>query len=109
MLADLTATSVVVEYRGRLARFRVEHLEAALAPQGRRVVVVEDGEVDDDPVRDVTEVLVFLCARRYGRGGARNRAEKAPAPYRERTRSGSSKSRFRSSRARPASAPSRMR
>lgn len=67
----------MVEHRDRLARFGVEHLEAALSAQGRRVVVVDEGEVDDDLVRDVTEVLTSLCARLYGRRGARNRAEKA--------------------------------
>lgn len=77
LLADPSATTVVVEHRDRLARFGVEHLESALGAQGRRVVVVDSGEVDDDLVRDMTEVLVSFCARLYGRRGARNRAEKA--------------------------------
>ena len=77
LLADTTATTVVVEHRDRLARFGVEHLEAALSAQGRRVLVVDPGEVDDDLVRDMTEVLTSFCARLYGRRGARNRAEKA--------------------------------
>jgi putative resolvase len=67
----------VVEHRERLARFGVEHLEAALAAHGRRVVVMEAGEVDDDLVGDTTEVLTSFCARLYGRRGARNRADKA--------------------------------
>jgi putative resolvase len=77
LLADATAVTVVVEHRDRLARFGVEHLEAALAAHGRRVVVVDDGEVDDDLVGDMTEVLTSFCARLYGRRGARNRAVKA--------------------------------
>jgi putative resolvase len=77
LLADPTATTIVVEHRDRLARFGVEYLEAALAAQGRRVLVVETGEMDDDLVRDVTEVLTSFCARLYGRRGARNRADKA--------------------------------
>jgi putative resolvase len=77
LLSDASVTTVVVEHRDRLARFGVEHLEAALSAQGRRIVVVQDGEVEDDLVGDVTEVLTGLCARLYGRGGARNRAEKA--------------------------------
>ena len=77
LLADATAVTVVVEHRDRLARFGVEHLEAALAAHGRRVVVVDDGEVDDDVVGDMTEVLTSFCARLYGRRGARNRAVKA--------------------------------
>lgn len=77
LLTDATATTIVVEHRDRLARFGVEYLEAALSAQGRRVVVVDDGEVQDDLVRDMTEVLTSFCARLYGRRGARNRAEKA--------------------------------
>ncbi len=77
LLADPTATHIVVEHRDRLARFDIEHLEAALSAQARRIVVVEGGEVDDDLVRDVTEALTSFCARLYGRRGARNRAEKA--------------------------------
>ena len=77
LLADATATTIIVEHRDRLARFGVEHLEAALSAQGRKIVVVDDGEVDDDLVRDMTEVLTSFCARLYGRRGARNRAEKA--------------------------------
>ena len=77
VLADATATTLVVEHRDRLARFGVEHLEAALSAQGRRIVVVERSEVDSDLVRDMTEVLTSFCARLYGRQGARNRAVKA--------------------------------
>lgn len=77
VLADPTAAIIVVEHRDRLARFGVEHLEAALSAQGRRVAVVDSGEVEDDLVRDMTEVLTSFCARLYGRRGARNRAEKA--------------------------------
>ena len=77
LLSDSAVTTIVVEHRDRLARFGVEHLEAALSAQGRTVAVVDDGEVADDLVRDMTEVLTSFCARLYGRRGARNRAEKA--------------------------------
>lgn len=55
----------------------VELVEAALSATGRRLVVLDDGEVEDDLVRDMVEVLTSLCARLYGRRSARNRAEKA--------------------------------
>ena len=77
LLADATVATIVVEHRDRLARFGVENLEAALSAQGRRVMVADPGETDDDLVRDMTEVLTSFCARLYGRRGARNRAEKA--------------------------------
>jgi putative resolvase len=65
---------IVVEHRDRLARFGVEDLDAALAAQGRRVLVADPGETADDLVRDMIEVLTSMCARLYGRRGARNRA-----------------------------------
>ena len=77
LLADPTVTMIVVEHRDRLARFGVEYLEAALAAQGRRLVVVDPSEVTDDLVRDMIDVLTSFCARLYGRRGARNRALRA--------------------------------
>ena len=77
ILADPSATVIVVEYRDRLARFGVGHLGAALAAQGRRVLVAGPGETADDLVRDMIEVLTSMCARLYGRRGARNRALRA--------------------------------
>ena len=77
VLSDPSASVIVVQYRDRLARFGVEHLQAALAAQGRRIVVVDDGETTDDLVRDMIEVLTSMCARLYGRRGARNRAMRA--------------------------------
>ncbi|MCZ9635303.1 IS607 family transposase [Rhodococcus sp. BH5] len=77
VLSDPSASVVVVEHRDRLARFGVEHLEAALSAQGRRIVVTDEGETEDDLVRDMIEVLTSMCARLYGRRGARNRAMRA--------------------------------
>jgi putative resolvase len=77
VLSDPDATVIVVEHRDRLARFGVEHLEAALSGQGRRIVVADPGETTEDLVRDMIEVLTSMCARLYGRRGARNRAMRA--------------------------------
>lgn len=77
LLADPKATTVVVEHRDRLGRMNIELAEAALSAAGRRLVVLDPGEVDGDLVRDMTGVLTFFCARLYGRRSARNRAEKA--------------------------------
>jgi putative resolvase len=41
LLADASVAALIVEHRDRLARFGVEYLEAALAAQGRRIVVIE--------------------------------------------------------------------
>lgn len=77
ILSDPSVTVIVVEHRDRLARFGMEHLHAALAGHGRRIVVVDAGETADDLVRDMIEVLTSMCARLYGRRGARNRAMRA--------------------------------
>ena len=77
LLADPKVTAVVVEHRDRLGRMNTELVESALAAHGRRLVVLDDGEVDDDLVRDMVEVLTSFCSRLYGRRSARNRALKA--------------------------------
>ena len=77
ILSDPSAWVVVVEHRDRLARFGVEDLEAALSAQGRTIIVADQRERTDDLVRDMIEVLTSMCARLYGRGGARNRAMRA--------------------------------
>jgi putative resolvase len=77
MLADPRVSIVVVEHRDRLGRMNTELVQAALSAHGRRLVVLDCGEVTDDLVRDMVEVLTSLCAGLYGRRGARNRAIKA--------------------------------
>ena len=68
---------IVVEHRDRLMRFGLEYVEAALAAQGRRLVVLDGAEITDDIVRDLHEVIVSMCARLYGKRTAKNRAKKA--------------------------------
>jgi putative resolvase len=77
LLAGPAVTTVVIEHRGRLARMNTELVEAALAARGRHLAVPGPGELDDDLVRDMAEVLTSFCARLYGRRSARNRARRA--------------------------------
>jgi putative resolvase len=77
LLRDKEVDTILVEHRDRFCRFGAEYVEAALAAQGRRLVVVDPSEVDDDLVRDATELLTSLCARLYGRRSASNRAKRA--------------------------------
>lgn len=77
ILADPTVGTIIVEHRDRLARVNAGLVESALAAQGRRLIVVDDSELDDDLMRDMTEVLTSLCARLYGRRAARSKAEAA--------------------------------
>lgn len=77
LLRDPAVSTIVVEHRDRFARFGAEYVEAALAAQDRRLLVVDPAEVDDDLVPDVTEILTSLYARLYGRRAAANRARRA--------------------------------
>jgi predicted site-specific integrase-resolvase len=79
LLRDPSVSAIAVEHRGRFARFGAEYVEAALAAQGRRLMVADPSEVDDDLVRDVTEILTSLCARLYGRRAAADRAARVVA------------------------------
>ena len=83
LVADGTVGTIVVEHRERLSRFGFEYVEAALAGRGARILVMDEGELEDDLVRDVTEVMTSLCARLYGRRSARRRAERALAAAQE--------------------------
>ena len=77
LLSDPAVTVIVVEHRDRLARFGVEHLQAALSATGRSIIVLDPDEVKEDLARDMAEVLTSMCARRYGPGSARKRADAA--------------------------------
>ncbi|GAB1816738.1 IS607 family transposase [Mycobacterium sp. MUNTM1] len=79
LLRDPAVQRIVVEHRDRFCRFGSEYVEAALAAQGRELVVVDSAEVDDDLVRDMTEILTSMCARLYGKRAAANRAKRAVA------------------------------
>lgn len=76
LLRDPSVTRIVVEHRDRFARFAVEYVEAALAATGRELIVVDPAELDDDLVRDMTEILTSFCARLYGKRAAANRAQR---------------------------------
>src|SRR5258705_9867044 len=75
LLRDPSVGRIVVEHRDRFCGFGSEYVEAALAAQGRELVVVDSAEVDDDLVRDMTEILTSMCARLYGKRAAANRAK----------------------------------
>lgn len=77
VLSDPSVTLVVVEHRDLLALFGAGLTGAAVAVAGRRVLVADAGEAGDDLVRDMIEVLAWMCGRLYGRGGARDRALRA--------------------------------
>jgi putative resolvase len=77
ILSDPSVMVIVVEQGDRLARCGSERFDAVLGSAGRRVLVADPGETSGDRVRDMIEVLTSMCARLYGRGGARDRAMRA--------------------------------
>lgn len=76
LLRDPAVTTIIVE---RCDGFGADYVEAALAASDRRLVVVDPVEVDDDLIRDMTEILTLMCARLYGPRAAADRAARAVA------------------------------
>jgi predicted site-specific integrase-resolvase len=70
LLRDPPETVITVEHCGRFARFGAEYVEAALAVQGRSLLVADQSGVDDDVVGDVTEILTSPPERRAAAGRA---------------------------------------
>jgi predicted site-specific integrase-resolvase len=77
VLRNPKVQTIVVEHRDRLMRFGFEYVEAALAAQGRRVLVIEPEGVADDLVQDVHALLVSMCARLSDPRSAAKRAQNA--------------------------------
>ena len=76
-------TTIVIEHRDRFARFGSEYVAASLEAHGRSLIIMDDAEVDDDLVRDMTEVSTSFCARLYGKRAGVHRAAKAFAAAQE--------------------------
>jgi predicted site-specific integrase-resolvase len=76
-LSENSIGTILVEHRDRLMRFGAEYVEATLASQGRHLLVIDRGELKDNLVQDMIEVLTSFCARLYGRRSAKNRAKRA--------------------------------
>jgi predicted site-specific integrase-resolvase len=79
LLGDPDVATVAAEHRDRFVRFGPEYVEAVLSAPGRRLLVVDPAEVDDDLVRDQAQILTSLCARLYGRRAGANRVARGVA------------------------------
>ncbi len=82
LLSDPKVDAIVVEHRDRLMRFGFEYVEAARSCQGRRIVVVDPGEVKDDLIQDMIEVLTSFCARLLEPPVGAEQGEKSPGGHR---------------------------
>ncbi len=74
---DPAAGTILVEHRDRLARFGFEYVEAAMVSQGRGIMVADETEEMADIWQDFIDVVTSMCARIYGKRGARNLARRA--------------------------------
>ena len=77
LVRDWDVTTVIVGHRDRFVGFGAECVAAALDGEHSHMVVVGDAEVDDDLVRDMTELMTSLCARLYGRRSAAHLSARA--------------------------------
>ncbi|MCX5285623.1 hypothetical protein OHB33_00475 [Streptomyces sp. NBC_01558] len=79
LCTDQQGAVIVVEGRGRLARFSVAHLEAMLLGSGGHLVILDPIGTIDDLEHDFIEVLDFMCAWVCGRRVEMNRANRPVA------------------------------
>ena len=77
VLRDAAVRRIVVEHRDRFCRLGSEYVQGALVAPGGELVVVDSAGVDDDLVRDMTEMVTSMCARLCGKGAAQHRARPA--------------------------------
>ena len=70
ILSDPTITTIIVEHKDRLARSNFNLLKKTLESQNREIIVIENDELDDDLVTEITEFMVSAAGRLYGKRGA---------------------------------------
>lgn len=70
LLSDSSITTIIVEHRDRLARSNFNLIKKTLNAQGRDIIVVNNNDVEDDLVTEITEFMVSACGRLYGKRGA---------------------------------------
>lgn len=76
LLCNKSITTIIVEHRERLTRFGFEMLEASFKANGRKIIVIENKDLDNDIVQDMVDILTCYCARIYGKRSAKNKAKK---------------------------------
>ena len=77
LLGDPVVGTILVEHKDRLTRFGFEFIETAMMSVGRSIIVADETEETTDIWADFVDVVTSMCARIYGKRGARNRARKA--------------------------------
>jgi|ERR1035438_207768 putative resolvase len=83
VLADPELKAIIVEHKDRLARWGWEFIAAALTARGVQLYVVDPTETVDDITQDLIDVTTSVCARLYGKRGAKNKAAKMAKQLKE--------------------------
>jgi putative resolvase len=76
LLADETATLIVVEHKDRLTRFGFNYITTLMESQGRKVEVInlaENGK--EDLMQDLISIIYSFSARMYGLRRAKRKTE----------------------------------
>ncbi len=77
LLGNPAVGTIMVEHKDRLTRFGFEYIEATMMSQGRSIIVADETEEMADIWQDFMDLVTSMCARIYGKRGARNRARRA--------------------------------
>ena len=64
LLCDPTIRTIVLEHRDRFAKCGAEYVAASLKAHARGLIVLDDAEVENDLVGDMTQGLTSFCTRR---------------------------------------------
>lgn len=73
LLADPNV-NLIIEHRDRLSRSNFNLIKSTLRAQNREILIVDDSEIENDLVQELSEFLMSKCASIYGKRGARKRA-----------------------------------
>lgn len=71
ILKDPTIKTIIVEHRDRLARSNFNLIQRCLEAQGRKIIIVNDNDLEDDLVTEITEFMVSKYEKIYGKQGAK--------------------------------------
>ncbi len=69
--------SIIVEHKDRLSRFGFNIIETLFKSNNREIIVTNNSDLKEDLVQDFIDIVTSMCAKIYGKRGAKNRANKA--------------------------------
>lgn len=70
ILADPSIQTIIVEHNDRLTRSNFKIIESVLKAQNRNIITVNTQDNEDDLVQEITDFMVSVCGKIYGKRGA---------------------------------------